>query len=110
LSLLDVDISVSVITLIFRAYLADQSMDHLSATLKRGGVKDILAFFPPNKRDGKILEGHFKKEGLPQVGEWWVKKQEAVVKDAMIKELRELCEREESPEQASSRSLDRSQE
>jgi hypothetical protein len=101
---------VSVITLVFRAYLADQSMDHLSATLKRGGIKDILAFFPPNKRDGKILEDHFKNQGLPQVGEWWLKKQEGVIKEAMVKELRELCEREESPEQASTRSLDHSQE
>jgi hypothetical protein len=104
------DIAVSVITLVFRAYLADQSMDHLSATLKRGGIKDILAFFPPNKRDGKILEDHFKNQGLPQVGEWWLKKQEGVIKEAMVKELRELCEREESPEQASTRSLDHSQE
>jgi hypothetical protein len=95
------DISVSVVTLIFRAYLLDQSMDHLSATLKRGGIKDLLAFFPPNKRDGKALEEHFKKEGLPQVADWWAKKQSAVVKDSIVKELTDLCEREESPEQAS---------
>jgi hypothetical protein len=93
------DVSVSVISLIFRAYLVDQSMDHLSATLKRGGIKDLLAFFPPNKREGKYLEDHFKKEGLSQVAEWWAKKQYAVVKESIIKELSELCEREETPDQ-----------
>lgn len=93
------DVSVSVVTLIFRAYLIDQTMDHLSATLKRGGVKDLLGFFPPNKRDTKSLDEHFKKEGLPQVAEWWAKKQYAVVKESIVKDLQELCEREETPDQ-----------
>jgi hypothetical protein len=93
------DVSVSVVTLIFRAYLLDQTMEHLAATLKRGGVKDLLAFFPPNKRDAKSLDEHFKKEGLPQVAEWWAKKQYAIVKDSIVKELQELCEREEPPDQ-----------
>lgn len=93
------DVSVSVITLIFRAYLIDQSMEHLSATLKRGGIKDLLAFFPVNKREGKALEEHFKKEGLPQVAEWWAKKQYVVVKEQLVRDLTELCEREDTPEQ-----------
>ncbi|KAJ7770241.1 hypothetical protein DFH07DRAFT_806241 [Mycena maculata] len=92
-------VSVSVITLIFRAYLVDQSMDHLAGTLKRGGIKDLLAFFPPNKRSSKELEDHFKKAGLAQVAEWWAKKQYAVVKEGIVKDLQELCEREEPPEQ-----------
>ncbi|KAF8070152.1 hypothetical protein FPV67DRAFT_1004135 [Lyophyllum atratum] len=93
------DVSVSVITLIFRAYLLDQPMEHLSAALKRGGIKDLLAFFPPNKRETKNLEDHFKKEGLPQVAEWWAKKQYAVVKTELVKDLTEMCEREDAPEQ-----------
>jgi len=93
-----IDVSVNVITLIFRAYLTDQSMDHLSATLKRGGVKDLLAFFPPNKRDNKTLEEHFKIVGLPQVAEWWSKKQNAILKDELVKELTEFVQREEPAE------------
>ncbi|KDR75907.1 hypothetical protein GALMADRAFT_248685 [Galerina marginata CBS 339.88] len=93
------DVAISVVTIVFRAYLVDQAMDHLSATLKRGGVKDLLAFFPPNKRDGKHLEEHFKKEGLTQVAEWWAKKQYAVVKESVIKDLSEMQEREDTPEQ-----------
>ncbi|RDB16944.1 Basic leucine zipper and W2 domain-containing protein 2 [Hypsizygus marmoreus] len=92
------DVSISVLTLIFRAYLIDQSMEHLSASLKRGGIKDLLAFFPPNKREGKILEDHFRKEGLPQVAEWWAKKQYGVVKSELVKHLTELCEREDTPD------------
>ena len=74
-------------------------MEHLSAALKRGGIKDLLAFFPPNKREGKYLEEHFKKEGLPQVADWWTKKQYGVVKESIIKELSEMQEREDPPEQ-----------
>ena len=97
-----IDVAVSVITFIFRAYLVDQSMDHLAGTLKRGGVKDLLAFFPPNRRDGKILEEHFRKEGMPQVADWWAKKQYAVVKEGVIKELSEMREREDTTEQVKS--------
>ncbi|KAH7924268.1 ARM repeat-containing protein [Leucogyrophana mollusca] len=90
------DVSVGVVTIIFRAYLADQSMDHLSGALKRGNIKDLLAFFPPNKREPKVLEEHFKKEGLPQVSEWYAKKQFAVVKESLVRDLKELCEHDES--------------
>lgn len=95
------DVSVNVITIIFRTYLLDQSIDHLSSTLKRGGIKDLLAFFPPNRRSGSVLEEHFKKVGLPQVAEWWAKKQYAVVKESIVKDLQELSEREETAEQVS---------
>jgi len=93
------DVAISVVTIIFRSYLVDQSMDHLSATLKRGGIKDLLAFFPPNKREGKYLEEHFRKEGLSQVADWWAKKQYAVVKEGIIKDLSEMLEGEDTTEQ-----------
>jgi hypothetical protein len=92
------DVAINVLTLVIRAYLHDQSMEHLSATLKRGGIKDLLAFFPPNKREGKILEEHFKKANLQHVSDWWAKKQYAVVRDSLIKDLKELCEKGESSE------------
>ncbi|KAK1232296.1 hypothetical protein PQX77_004547 [Marasmius sp. AFHP31] len=92
------DVSINVVTLIFRAYLSEQSMEHLSAALKKGGIKDLLLFFPGNKRETRHLEEHFRKEGLPQVADWWTKKQYAIVKDSIVKELRELREHEESNE------------
>lgn len=95
----NVDVGINVLTIVVRTYLVDQSMEHLSATLKKGGIKDLLAFFPPNKREGKYLEEHFKKAGLSQVAEWWAKKQYAVVKEGIIKELSESLEREEPVEQ-----------
>jgi len=74
-------------------------MDHLSAALKKGGVKDLLVFFPSNKRDAKHLEDHFRGAGLPQVAEWWAKRQYAVIKESIIHEVSEMREREESNDQ-----------
>ena len=48
--------SIAVLTIIFRAYLAEQSVDHLATMLRKGGIKDLTAFFPPNKR--KIGRAH----------------------------------------------------
>ncbi|KIJ67755.1 hypothetical protein HYDPIDRAFT_173531 [Hydnomerulius pinastri MD-312] len=92
------DGSVAVLVTIFRAYLADQSMDHLAAALKRGNIKDLLSFFPPNRREGKILDEYFRKEGLPQVAEWFTKKQYALAKESIMAELKDLCEHQESEE------------
>ncbi|KAF9227234.1 ARM repeat-containing protein [Gyrodon lividus] len=92
------DASVTVLAIIFRAYLVDQSMDHLAAALKRGSIKDLLLFFPPNRRDSKILDEFFRKEGLPQVAEWYTKKQYALGKESIMAELKDLCEHQESAE------------
>ncbi|KAJ3855515.1 hypothetical protein EV368DRAFT_34503 [Lentinula lateritia] len=93
------DVSINVLTLIFRAYLVDQSMDHLSGSLKKGGIRDLLAFFPANKQEPKQLEEHFRKADLPQIAEWYAKKQYAMIKDAIVKEVQNLVEHDESPEQ-----------
>jgi hypothetical protein len=94
-----IDVSVNVVTLIFRSFLVDQSMDHLASALKKAGIKDLPAFFPPNKRDGKVIDEHFKKKGLPLVAEWWAKKQYAVVKEGIVKDLQDMSEHDESTEQ-----------
>jgi hypothetical protein len=99
------DVSLNVITLIFRAYLVDQSVDHLAAALKKGGIKDLLAFFPLSARDGNAFEEHFRKEGLPQLADWWAKKQSGVVKEEIIRELKEMCEQEEPTDKVSSKFL-----
>jgi hypothetical protein len=88
-----------VLTKIFRAFLAEQGIEHLSSTLRKGGVRDLLLFFPANKRENKVLDDHFRKEGLPQVAEWWVKKQYAIGKEAVVASLKEMREREDSIEE-----------
>ncbi|KAI0355674.1 eukaryotic translation initiation factor 5C [Trametes cingulata] len=90
------DLSANVIVLVFRSYLSAQPMEHLAATLKRGGVKDLLAFFPENKRDDKNVDEHFRKAGLPQVAEWWTKRQYASLKENIVKQLKDMLENGDS--------------
>lgn len=76
-------------------------MEQLSKTLMSGGIKDLLLFFPANKRDSKVLEEHFRTIGLPQVADWFIKKQNAAFKEAIISELREHTEQGDTPEEVS---------
>lgn len=82
-------------TVIFRTYLSEQSMEHLATTLKKGGIKSLLDFFPPQKQDAKALEAHFKAAGLVQVADWYTKKQFAVIKDALVDGLKQRCEQDD---------------
>ena len=85
-------LSLQVISAVFKAYLVDQSMDQLGSALRRGGVKDLLVFLPINKRDPKTLEEYFKKEGLPQVAEYFTRKQFAAAKESIVKTMKEMVE------------------
>lgn len=90
------DLAISTITLTFRAFLKEQSIDHLATALRKGGVRDLLAFFPPNRRSDKVLDEHFRNAGLPQVAEWWTKRQYAALKEGIISTLKEMLGNEDA--------------
>ncbi|QRV93838.1 hypothetical protein RhiJN_21856 [Ceratobasidium sp. AG-Ba] len=73
-------------------------MDHLSGLLKKGGIKDIMLFFPPNKRTANDLYTHFRGANLAQVADWYAKKQSSALKTELLAQLKEMCESEETPE------------
>ena len=91
------DIAVNVLTAVLRSYLAETSMDHLAGALKKGGIKDLLIFFPPNRRSDSVLDAHFRGAGLPQVADWWTRKQNALIKEEITKAIKEAFEREDQP-------------
>ena len=88
-SLCNPDVAADVIAIVFRTYIAEQSIDHLASTLKKGGIKDLLLFFPLNKREDKVLDEFFRKQGLAQVADWWTKKKYAILKEDVIKTIKE---------------------
>jgi hypothetical protein len=88
---------VNVLTSILRAYIAETSMDHLTSMLKKGGIKDLLTFFPPNRRSDAIIDAHFRGAGLPQVADWWTRKQNALIKEEIAKAVKDAFEREDQP-------------
>ena len=88
------DLLVNVLTVILRVYVSETSMDHLAAALKKGRIKDLLIFFPPNRRSDAMLDTHFRGGGLPQVADWWMRKQNTAVKEDIAKAVKEALERE----------------
>ncbi|KAF8322110.1 ARM repeat-containing protein [Clavulina sp. PMI_390] len=93
------DVSANIITTVFRAYLASQTMDQLALNLKKSGIKDLLAFFPANKRNARTLDAHFRSAGMPQVADWFAKRQAAIAKEVVLRDLKEHLEAEDSNEQ-----------
>jgi len=73
-------------------------MEHLSSSLKRGGVKNLIDFFPPNKRTVSNLDTYFREKGLPVVAEWYARKLFAAVKEVVVNGLKDLSEKEEGVE------------
>ena len=83
--------------MILRSYLAETSMDHLAGALKKGGIKDLLSFFPPNKRSDSVIDAHFRGAGLSQIADWWTRKQNALIKEDIAKAIKESIEHEDQP-------------
>ena len=96
-----VDVSIAVLTIIFRAYLAEQSVDHLATMLRKGGIKDLTAFFPPNKRSDKALDDHFRAAGLPQVADWWTKRQYAALKEGISTTIKDMLSNDDAHDDVS---------
>lgn len=88
---------MNVLTVILRSYIAETPVDHLAGALKKGGIKDLLIFFPPNKRSDALLDAHFRSAGLPQVADWWTRKQNARIKEDITKAIKDAIERDDQP-------------
>jgi hypothetical protein len=95
------EVALNFITTFFKAYLSVQTMDHLTITLRKSGVNDLLLVFPQPKRDRVHLEAHFKKEGLPQIVDWYTKKVNTAAKDQIVARVKEMIQAEESSDDVS---------
>ncbi|KAJ3186320.1 hypothetical protein HDU85_007760 [Gaertneriomyces sp. JEL0708] len=83
--------SLHFLTNVFRCYLEEQSMDHLSITLKKSGLDaKLLDFFPPGKRQAEYVARHFETEGLKPLVDYFNKRQQVAAKDEVQVKLNEL--------------------
>lgn len=87
------------LTEFFRTYLQKQSIDHLAATLRRSGLRDILSVFPNQIRDKKHLDDYFKEQKLPQIVDWYAKVALSETKDQTVQAIARMINDEESNEQ-----------
>ena len=88
--------AAEVTAIILRTYLAGIQVEHLAPTLKKGGIKDLSLFFPPNKREDKFIDKFFRERQLAPVADWWLKKKSAMLKEGVVKTIKEHRGNEDS--------------
>ena len=61
-------LSLAAVTVVFRTFADEQSVEALTAQLRRGEMEDrLMEFFPVNKRNAEFFARHFQAEGLEEV-------------------------------------------
>lgn len=85
------DLALNFLDDVFRAYLAENTIDNLGSLLRKGGIRDPLLFFPPQKRSQPgVVTNHFKAANLPSVAEYWQKRANKDARDSVTARLAEM--------------------
>ncbi len=82
--------AVKFLVAFFKAYLATESLDHLSASLRRGGVADLELFLPLNKQNPTEIASQLRAAGLGPLADNFVKIKSTQAKEELTHRLREL--------------------
>ncbi|KAL2914488.1 hypothetical protein HK105_206055 [Polyrhizophydium stewartii] len=78
------------LTIALQTYVKEQSMDHLTAAMRKAGMEvKMPEFFPVTKRSDKDITQHFEEAGLKPISEFLAKQQSQQLKEAARDELRE---------------------
>lgn len=83
-------------TIFFRTYLREQTMESLASTLRKGGIRDWLLFFPQTKRaQPNVIATYFRDEAdLPQVADYYGRRQVKELREKTAEDLAELVRTE----------------
>lgn len=92
------NVALDFITVFFRTYLSKQSIEHLSSSIRKSGLRDLLLVFPQNIRDQAHLDAHFKKENLTPIVEWYAKAALSEIKQQTVSSVSRMIQEEESNE------------
>lgn len=85
------DTALNVLTTTFKAYLTFEKPDHLSASLRKGGLLDLTLFLPQTKRSvAGEFETHFRNAGLPSIVEYQNRIKTGAAKEETLARLKEL--------------------
>ena len=95
--------SLTFVTNVFKSYLKEQTIDHLTINLKKSGVGNrLLDFFPQSKQTSDYLISHFTTEKLPVIVDFHKKLMQSSIKqDTTVKLVEMLKSDSKSPEMIS---------
>lgn len=82
--------SANFITNYCKTYLQAESVEHLSTTLRKGGVTDLEAFFPTSKQNATELSAHLRAAGLSAVVDVYLKQKSAQAREDLLARLKEF--------------------
>ncbi|CAG8460319.1 12939_t:CDS:2 [Ambispora leptoticha] len=91
-------LSLRFVTTVFKAYLNEQTIDHLGNSLKKAGMDNkLLEFFPPNKRDEEYFARYFEAEDMKPLVAYHNQKQKNTKKDRTIAQVKKMIDAESTP-------------
>lgn len=91
--------SLRFITQVFKIYLQEQSINHLSSSLRKSKLEEkLLDFFPQNKRSDEYFARHFTAEGLQQLVDLYKTRQLENAKITTSNTLSTMYEDSEKPQ------------
>lgn len=77
-------LALEFITVMFRAWIQESSMDAITASLRKGGVSEmLLEFMPLAQRNKAAFNAHFEKEGLDEIVKFQRLKDTLMLKNEM---------------------------
>lgn len=77
-------LALDFITVVFRSWVDNASMDSVNLTLRKGGVADrLLDFLPLAQRNRETFNSHFEKAGLSEIVKYQRQKETAQIKTEM---------------------------
>jgi hypothetical protein len=88
--------AIAFLTVYLKAFLANDTLDLLTASLRKGGVSDLLEFFPANRRTFPELAAHFKAAKLDVVLDAYQKQRGGEIARETLSHLKEMVTGTES--------------
>lgn len=93
-------LSLQFVTGVFKAYLGEQTIEHLGGSLKKAGIDNkLLEFFPPNKRDEEYFARYFEAEDMKKLVEYHSQKQRNSLKEQTIEHVKEMLKSENTSQE-----------
>ncbi|ESO96404.1 hypothetical protein LOTGIDRAFT_115834 [Lottia gigantea] len=90
-------LSLEFTTLMFKTWIAEKDIAHLTSTLRRCQIDTrLMELFPINKRSQEKFTAYFREQGLGAIAEFQNKQLDTEVKQEVKKELANMLKDEES--------------
>lgn len=85
------DVALGFIEVFFRTWLADQTVETLGSTLRKGGIKEPLLFFPQTRRSQPgLVSTHFRSVGLAAVADYFQRRAIRETRDSVMGRIKQM--------------------